>query len=168
MNNSVGRAAVAALGQSVILGTDGIGSDMFEESRVAYFRLREDDVFADMGWPLQALAAGARFAGRRFGEPSLGTIVEGAPADLVVLDRRPPTPLTAANAAGHWIFGLSSAAVRDVIVGGEVVVRNRCLTRLDQVRVAAEAADVAARMWERLERIPAHPFEPGREVTTWR
>jgi cytosine/adenosine deaminase-related metal-dependent hydrolase len=43
MNNAIGRARLDALGPRVALGTDGIGSDMFEESRTAYFRLREDD-----------------------------------------------------------------------------------------------------------------------------
>jgi cytosine/adenosine deaminase-related metal-dependent hydrolase len=160
MNNGVGRPAVSALGPAVILGTDGIGSDMFEESRAAYIRLREDDLAADMAWPLQRLAAGARFAGHLFGEPSLGTLVVGAPADLVVLDRAPPTPVHGGNLAGHWIFGLSAASVRDVVVGGELVVRGRRLTRVDQDAVAAEAAGTAERLWERLGEIRAHPFEP--------
>jgi putative selenium metabolism protein SsnA len=160
MNNAIGRAPVEALGPSLILGTDGIGSDMFEESRVGYFRLREDDVSADMGWPLERLAAGARFAGRLFDERLLGSVAEGAPADLLVLDRRLPTPVDGQNLAGHWIFGLSSCAVRDVIVDGEVVVRDRRTTKVDQDRVAADAAEAAARMWERMQTIPAHPFEP--------
>jgi cytosine/adenosine deaminase-related metal-dependent hydrolase len=160
MNNAVGRAPVSAFGAGVVLGTDGIGSDMFEESRAAFFRSREDADPVDMGWPLQRLAAGAQFAGRLFGEPSLGTIAEGAPADVVVLDRRPPTPVDGRNLPGQWIFGLSSSNVRDVVVGGAVVVRDRRLTGVDQDRLAAAASEAAARLWQRLEQIPAHPFEP--------
>ena len=59
---------------------------MFEESRTAFFRLREDDGGAGGDWPLARLAEGARLAGRAFGEPLLGTLEAGAPADLVVLD----------------------------------------------------------------------------------
>jgi cytosine/adenosine deaminase-related metal-dependent hydrolase len=162
MNNAIGRAPVAAFGDGVILGTDGIGSDMFEESRAAFFRSREDADPVDMGWPLARLAAGARFAGRSFGEPSLGMIADGAPADLVVLDRPPPTPVHGGNLAGQWVFGLSSSNVRDVIVGGDVVVRGGRLTRVDQGRLAADASEIAARLWQRLEAIPAHPFEPER------
>ena len=76
MNNSIGRAAVEALGARVALGTDGIGSDMFEESRAAYFRLREDDVLAGGGWPLERLAESARLAGELYDEPLLGTLAE--------------------------------------------------------------------------------------------
>ena len=111
---------------------------MFEESRTAFFRLREDDVAAGADWPLARLAESARLAGRAFGEPLLGTLEPGAPADLVVLDYAAPAPLDAASFAGHWVFGLSSRHVRDVMVAGEWVVLDRRLTRVDQDELAAD------------------------------
>ena len=42
MNNAVGRAPLGLLGPRVALGTDGIGADMFEESRVGYLRHVEE------------------------------------------------------------------------------------------------------------------------------
>ena len=161
MNNAVGHASLGELGPRVSLGTDGIGADMFEESRAAYFRLREGDLDADPGWPLARLAEGARLAGRIFGEPLLGTIEPGAPADLVVLDYAAPTPLRANSFGGHWVFGLSSRHVRDVMVAGELVVADRRPTRVDQQQLAAEASAEAARLWRRLEEIPPHAFEKG-------
>ncbi len=160
MNNSIGRARLAALGERVSLGTDGIGSDMFEESRAAFFRLREDDGGAGGDWPLQRLAQGAHLAGRAFGEPLLGTLEEGAPADLVVLDYAAPTPVHDGSFAGHWVFGLSSRNVRDVMVAGEWFVLDRRLARADQRQLAAEALLEAERLWRRLKEIPAHTFEP--------
>jgi cytosine/adenosine deaminase-related metal-dependent hydrolase len=38
MNNRVGYAPVAKFGERVVLGTDGIGADMFEEARFAFFK----------------------------------------------------------------------------------------------------------------------------------
>ena len=160
MNNSVGRAPVGSFGPRVALGTDGIGSDMFEESRTAYFRLREDDLHAAMDWPLQRLAEGARLAGRLFDEPLLGTLEPGGPADLAVLDYPAPAPLDEATLAGHWIFGLASRHVRDVMVAGEWAVVDRRLARADEQELAAEAAEQARRLWARLDEIPAHEFEP--------
>jgi cytosine/adenosine deaminase-related metal-dependent hydrolase len=133
---------------------------MFEESRAAYLRRREDDVFADASFTLERMAEGARFAGRAFAEPSLGRIEPGAPADVVVLDGVRPAPLSSTNLAGHWIFGLSAGRVRDVIVAGEPMLLDRRPTRVDLQRVLADAAEAAARLWARLERTPAHPFEP--------
>ncbi len=160
MNNSVGRAAVGAFGRRLALGTDGIGSDMFEESRTAFFRLREDDIATGGDWPLARLAESARLAGRIFGEPLLGTLESGAPADLVVLDYPAPAPVTERSFAGHWVFGLSARNVRDVMVGGEWVVRDRRLARVDQDELAAGALAQAGRLWRRIEEIPAHDYAP--------
>ena len=160
MNNSIGRARLDALGDQVSLGTDGIGSDMFEESRTAFFRLREDDSSAGGDWPLQRLAQSARLAGRAFDEPLLGTLEVGAPADLVVLDYAAPTPVHDRSFGGHWVFGLSSRNVRDVMVAGEWAVLDRQLTRADQQALAAEATVEAGRLWTRLDEIGPHQFEP--------
>jgi putative selenium metabolism protein SsnA len=160
MNNSIGRARLTALGKRVSLGTDGIGSDMFEESRAAYFRLREDDGGTGGDWPLQRLAESAHLAGRAFGEPLLGTLEEGAPADLAVLDYAAPTPVHDGTFAGHWVFGLSSRNVRDVMVAGEWAVLDRRLARADQQELAAAALVEAQRLWQRLDGIGAHEFEP--------
>jgi putative selenium metabolism protein SsnA len=160
MNNAIGRARVATLGDRVALGTDGIGADMFEESRAAYFRLREDGAGTPAEWPLQRLAQGSRLAGGLFEEPLLGTLAPGAPADLVVLDYDAPTPVSDATLPGHWVFGLSARWVRDVMVGGEWVVLDRRLARADQRELAESARGAAGRLWRRLDDLEPHPFEP--------
>jgi putative selenium metabolism protein SsnA len=160
MNNAVGRAPLAGLGGRVALGTDGIGADMFEEGRTAYFRQREDDVESSMSWPLDALAEGARVAGEAFGEPLLGQLKPGAPADVVVLQYPAVTPIEAATLAAHWLFGFGAGAVRDVIVAGEPVIRDGRPVRVDADGVAAEARVAASRLWDRLDEIDVHPFEP--------
>jgi cytosine/adenosine deaminase-related metal-dependent hydrolase len=161
MNNRVGRAPVAALGDRVVLGTDGIDGDLFAESKAAYWRGHEDDPALSPSWVLGRLAAGASFAGRVFGEPLLGRIRQGAPADLVVLDYDPPTPVTADNLGGHWVFGLSSRRVRDVVVDGMVVVRDRRLTRVAEADLRARSREAAEALWRRMDDIPAHTFEPA-------
>ncbi len=160
MNNAVGRAPLAGIRQRLPLGTDGIGGDMFEEARAAYLRLREDGLDVAPDWPLHRLADGARLAGVLFDEPLLGTLVPGAPADLVVLDYDAPTPLSADTLAGHWIFGLGSRFVRDVMVAGEWVVLDRRPVRVDGPEVADAARRQATQLWRRLDDLDAHPFQP--------
>jgi putative selenium metabolism protein SsnA len=160
LDNRVGRSPVERLGARVALGTDGISGDLFEESRVGWLVHRAAGAPIEPSWPLDRLTAGADAAGRCFGEPALGRIQPGAPADLVVLDYRPPTPLDAATWPGHWRYGLSAAKVRDVVVGGRLVVRERRLRLVDPDRLAAEARAEAARLWRRLETIGEHPFDP--------
>ena len=159
MNNAVGRTPLAGLGDRVALGTDGIGSDMFTESQAAFFRHQEDGSPA-YDWPLARLAVGAGVAARAFDEPHLGRIEPGAPADITILDYDAPTPMNSDTLAGHWIFGLGSRHVRDVIVAGEPVVRDRRLTRVDQDVLVAEARSETARLWGILDTIEAHPYGP--------
>lgn len=162
MNNAVGRAPLGALGERVALGTDGIGADMFEEARVAYLRRREEDVGTAMGWPLDRLAEGARVAGDAFGEPLLGHLEPGAPADAVVLRYPAVTPVDADTLAAHWLFGLGPSSVRDVIVGGELVVRDARPVRVDADVVAAATRAATTDLWRRLDTVDVHPFDPGR------
>jgi putative selenium metabolism protein SsnA len=160
MNNAVGHSPFTRRDGRVALGTDGIDGDMFAESTSGFFREREAGLAVPPDWPLLRLAESARFAGAVYDEPGLGTLRPGAPADLVVLDYPPPTPLATDNLAGHWVFGLSSVQVRDVYVAGEQVVADGRSTRVDESEIAAASRDETARLWQRLEEIPAHPFTP--------
>ena len=162
MNNGVGRARLPELGPRIALGTDGIGADMFAESRTAYFRAREDDVLTSPGLVTGFLEAGARFAGRAFDEADLGSIAPGAPADLVVLDYHAPTPVEERNIADHWVFGIGASAVRDVVVAGRFVVKDRRLVNVDHGRLLVEAADEARRLWGRIDELAPHPFTTER------
>ena len=161
MNNAVGHSPFTLRSGRVALGTDGIGGDMIAESQAGFFRAREESLAVPPRWPLARLAAGATFAGRASGEPLLGTLQPGAPADLVILDYPAPAPLTAAGLAGHWIFGLTARCVRDVYVAGDRVVAGGQSTRLDAAALAAGSSAEAARLWARLEGIAPHTYAPG-------
>jgi len=159
MNNRVGHAPVAAFGERLTLGTDGIEGDLFAESTAAFWRAHEDDPSIQPSWVLARLAAGAAFAAQAFAEPLLGRIEPGAPADLVVLEYDAPTPLTAENLAAHWVYGISAANVRDVVVDGVVRVRDRRIIGDGEPSAFASAA--AQDLWERMDAVPPHPFEPA-------
>src|ERR1041385_9263074 len=135
MNNRVGYMAPVG-DRRTALGTDGIGADMFGEAQAAFWRGREQGASSDAGWPLDLLNHGAEFVGGVFDKPRLGSIEPGAPADLVVLDYAARAAVSSDSLGGHWMFGLSSRDVRDVVVAGEVVVRDRRLTKVDQEEVA--------------------------------
>ena len=150
MNNGVGYAPVQAMGERVALGTDGIDGDMFAEARACYLKAREASWATGPAFATERLATGADVVGAVFGEPALGTLEVGAPADLVVLEYASPTPLDAGNLAGHLIFGLTAAAVRDVMVAGRWVVRNRKHLLVDEEDLAARCRASAPALWARM------------------
>lgn len=150
MNNSVGRAPIFEFGAQSALGTDGIDEDMFNESRAAFFRAREDTLDATAERFIEMLSAGARMVSALFDRP-IGTLDPGSAADLVVLRYDPPTDLTAANLAWHWMFSFTPELVESVLVDGRWVLRNGEFCKVDEERLRAEARVEARRLWQRME-----------------
>ena len=151
MNNAVGYAPTAALKRAA-LGTDGMDGDLLAETRAAYLKMRDagrEDAFPAA---LQLLAGGHRLAAALFGLP-FGKLDAGAPADLVVLDYVPPTPLHTDNLGGHLLFGVDRSHVASVMVAGRWVVRARRLTGLDAAAAFARAREAARGLWTRMDRL---------------
>lgn len=154
MNNAVGYASRLPEFRNVVLGSDGMSADLLEEFKFAVFRHRET---SGPWWPDNFLACmdrGNRLLERYF-EPDFpgarfGRIQAGSPADLVVWDYDPPTPLAGANLAGHLAFGLGSRSVRTVAVNGDMIIEDR-QPRFDRAAIMAQAREQAVRLWKRME-----------------
>ena len=151
MNNCVGYNGSLADLRRVVLGTDGIGADMLEEAKFAYFKNRDAGGTLTPGDVARFLQAGCDALAGSFGE-RFGRIEEGFKADLAVLDYDPPTPLVAENLAGHLMFGMGSASVDTVIVNGRIVMENRRFP-WDTGSVFAEARRQAQRLWKEMDRL---------------
>lgn len=152
MNNAVGYASLLPTVRNPVLGTDGMGADMAEEFKFAYFRHREA---GGPWWPgnfLEVLDRGNRLMERYQAGTRFGRIEPGYPADLVHWDYDPPTPLVAENLAGHLAFGLSSRSVRSVLVDGAFVVRDR-IPAFDAAGIAEDGRVQAARLWKRMDEL---------------
>lgn len=156
MNNAVGYAPVAQFRCPVMLGTDGIGGDMFAEARAAWMISRHQAAGLTPADILQMLAAGARRASASL-DVTLGRLEIGAAADVVVTDYVPFTPLAADNLAGHFLFGMSSSNVRSVLVGGDWRLRERVVIGRDTASDTAHARRAAEALWKRMAEIPLTP-----------
>lgn len=158
MNNGVGVTPVESLlraGVNVCLGTDGFPHAMWEEARFAYMlqkvhhrdpRRMAGDVVYDM-----LTTNNASLAAKHFPEATLGTLEEGAHADIIFVDYHPFTPLTAGNLPWQVIFGFHERMVTTTIVGGQILMLNRNLLTIDEERIAAQAREAAPALWERYE-----------------
>jgi putative selenium metabolism protein SsnA len=151
MTNGVGHAPTASF-RDAALGTDGMDEDMLAEARAAFLKMRDEGQDDAFGAAFRMLAGGLRLAAAAFGLP-LGRLEPGTPADLVVLDYRPPTPLAAENLASHLLFGVDRSHVRSTMVAGRFVLRDRRVTTVDELAVLRQARDAAERLWERMQRL---------------
>ena len=156
LNNAVGIADVLTLMQGGILvglGTDAMTTNMLEELRVALWsqHIRAQNPSVGFAEVVSALVANnPQIAARAFGF-QLGELRAGCVGDVILVDYDAPTPLSADNAFGHLVFGISQAAVDTTIVGGRVLMENRRLALdLDEPRINARARELAAKLWKRL------------------
>ncbi len=152
MNNSVGYAPVAKFKSPPMLGTDGIGADMFAEAKHAWFKSCDAKARMSSQQILGMLGASARRAGAALGV-TLGRLDVGAAADVVITDYVPFTDLTSENLAGHFIFAMNSQQVRHVLADGKWVLRDRVVMTCDEGKVRSQTVAVAKRMWERMAKI---------------
>ncbi len=159
MNNAVGTADLPwmlKIGIPVGLGNDGFSNNMFTEMAVAYLvhkqakgdpRTLPADRVIQMIWNHNARIARVLFPGLG---PQFGQLARGAPADVVLVDYHPPTPLTAGNLPWHVVFGMDGTGVDTTIVAGQVLMRHRKLLILDEVAIMAKARELAGRLWQRI------------------
>jgi cytosine/adenosine deaminase-related metal-dependent hydrolase len=148
MTHGVGLCGIA--GNRVALGTDGSDHDVLAEARAYYLRHSEarDGLARETG---ARLAAGQELSAQLFGDPSPPRIVAGARADLTVLDYAPVTPMTPSNVIEHVARGWTSAHVRDTMVGGRFVLRDRKLVNVDERELVLRGRAAAGRLWERMQ-----------------
>jgi putative selenium metabolism protein SsnA len=155
LNNAVGIADVVGLvrrGIPVGLGTDAMTVGMLEELRVGLFaqHLRQDNPSCGFMELTGALVVrNPEIATQLWGFP-IGTLDEGAAADVILVDYLPPTPLNGDTVLGHLVFGISQAAVDTTICGGRILMEGKALTiGIDEVALAAESRRLATALWER-------------------
>jgi len=154
MGNAVGCAPILEMmekGVRVGLGTDGYTCDMLESLKVANLIHKHQRQDAGVAWlqPHEMLfSQNADFASTYFGE-TLGRLVPGALADVIVVDYDPPTPLNAGNINGHVLFGLSGRAVATTVVNGRILMLDRQILVADEHEVMSRARELAQALWQR-------------------
>lgn len=170
-NNGVGRLdvpAVASRGCLVGLGTDGMSSAVLRALRFAFLTHRgtRRDPSAGFDFLPALLANNARVARRFFPEPSLGELTPGAPADVIVLDSVPPTPISTENLFGHLCYGASEGPVRHTVARGKILLEDFRHTTLDIDELAQRARSLAPDLWRRFHSLAWGTSFLGPETTT--
>ena len=131
MNNHVGYGAPTSKTNTILLGTDGIGADMLEESRLAYARLREFDITETPDTVAQWLRNGYE-------------LFPEAEKDTVTLN------YDQIQSPWHVAFTPGTRAT-DVLIDGQYVLKDGLPTRVDLNEIRAKAHEQALRLFERLQ-----------------
>jgi len=155
LNNAVGIANVLELvrrGVRVGLGTDAMTMNMLEELRVGIWsqHLRQENPSCAFMELTDALFVRNPELATQLWGATLGTLEEGAAADIILVDYDPPTPLGDSTALGHLVFGLSQATVDTTICGGRILMEGKRLQiDIDEAALATRSREQARRLWDR-------------------
>jgi len=152
MKLASGIAPVPALlkaGVTVGLGTDGCASnnnlDLFSEMDTAA-KLHKvnamDPTLMDAVTVLKmATIEGARSLGL---QDITGSLEIGKQADVIIIDTHKPHLVPVYNPVSHIVYAAQGSDVKDVIVNGNVLLRNRELFTLDIEDILGKVADIAS------------------------
>jgi cytosine/adenosine deaminase-related metal-dependent hydrolase len=141
-NNRVGFFRGEGLSSRIMLGTDGMHSDMIKSAQAAYFggidpeRAGMIEIYSRLHRVHDYLQENG-FSGD--GENN-----------LVVLDYSAPTPVSAENFLGHFFYGLGARHVDSVIARGRLIVENRRVLTVNEEAVQAMARAGAEKLWRKL------------------
>jgi 5-methylthioadenosine/S-adenosylhomocysteine deaminase len=146
-----------AAGVNLGLGTDGAASnndlDMFEAMRQASFLAKHSthDPTAVKAQDALDMATmgGARVIGM---EQLLGSLEAGKRADLITVSTRSARQTPMYDPVSHLVYVTRGDDVRNTIVNGKILMRERQLKTLDRTTVIADANRLAAKVREAVAR----------------
>ena len=142
LNNNVGVADYSLFGDRILLGTDGMHSDMLRSAKASFLTGQ-----AAEGAGMDTIYNRFRNIHRyvdRYGFEGDGE------NNLVILDYDAPTEINEGNFLGHFIYGIDSRHVESVIANGRLIVENRRLTTVDEGEILGIAREMADKLWRKM------------------
>jgi len=162
MLNAVGVASLLEMmdyGVNVGLGNDGYVFDMFENMRAGYLLQRVARRNPNRPTPQEVLEMCTVNAARAYGLSSLGSLEVGKKADIILV--RPSFTATPYSGSiyGYIVNGISGPQVRDAIVDGQLVMKDRRVLTVDREKAEAKVLKTMERLWGRLGPSPREAVE---------
>jgi len=142
LNNNVGTGVYSSLGPHIMLGTDGMHSDMLRSARAAFFSGQKKDAIDFSGIYQRFRNIHTYIKENNFTGDSDN--------NLVILDYDAPTHMNSDNFLGHFLFGMESSHVQSVISSGRLIVENKKLVTADEQKILLSARKMADRLWAKL------------------
>ncbi len=144
LNNNVGYFNSKWLRNRIMLGTDGMHSDMLQSARAAFLI---GQGFDEIGFD----TAYNRF--RKAHEYLESNNFKGdGDNNLVVLDYDSPTEVNKDNFLGHFVYGLGAKHVQHVISNGKLIVEDRKITTINEQEITKFTREQSVRLWEKMKK----------------
>jgi putative selenium metabolism protein SsnA len=155
MGNAVGVSpALDLMKKSVLvgLGTDGYTADVLESYKTAAILHKHAKGIPSVAWaePPTMLFENNKMIMERFIKGKTGAIAKDHYADIIIVDYKGPTPVTADTINSHILFGITGRHVDTTIINGRVVMKDRVLSDIDEEALMAKSREQAQKLWARI------------------
>ncbi len=142
LNNNVGCFNGEGMGDRIMFGTDGMHSDIIQSAKAAFFvGQRYDNISFQEAYK--------RFRNVHRYIRSNAFSGDGH-NNLVVIEYDHPTDIHKDNFLGHFLFGIHSGHINDVLSDGKLIVHNRILQTVDQEEILFISREQARRLWQKM------------------
>ena len=142
LNNNVGLGDYSACGSNIMLGTDGMHSDMLRSARTSFFVGQGKE-----GISFPGIYERFRNIHKYLQE---GNFKGDHDNNLVILDYNAPTHMNQDNFLGHFLFGIESSHVDSVISSGRLIVENKKLVTASEQDILQFAKEMGNKLWAKL------------------
>jgi cytosine/adenosine deaminase-related metal-dependent hydrolase len=151
MNNAVGLPDISNIPEDIpiLFGTDGMHSDPLKGMKLYYLLLRNMKIDFDRAVHLvkKSFIDQIVFVQRFF--PDYSTLNELDPADFIIWDYCPATPLNASNFWGHFLYRISESRVRSVLKDGRFLMHDFKLSEVDELSVHLNTRTQGERLYSK-------------------
>ncbi len=146
LNNNVGTFTPAGLNGNILLGTDGMYSDMLRSAKAAYM----------VGQKSESASPKEIYTRLRRVHHYLqkNSFTGDGENNLVICDYDSPTPIHCQNFYGHFIYGLESRHIQHVISAGRLIVKNQKVTTVNETTILTHAREMAKKLWQKMADLP--------------
>ena len=142
LNNNVGVTNYRELGDNIILGTDGMHSDMLRSAKAAFLTGQVTEGL-DMAGVYRRFRKVHDYIG------SNGFCGDGD-NNLVILDYDSPTDINEGNFLSHFVYGIDACHVESVISSGKLIVENKKLLTVAEDEILVFSREMGRKLWQKM------------------
>lgn len=144
LNNNVGYFNSRGLGENIMLGTDGMHSDMLRSAKSAFYVGQGFDNIDYSGVYNRFRNAHKYISSNNFSGDGDN--------NLVVLDYDSPTEFNQNNFLGHFLFGIEAKHVQHVISNGKLIVKDKNITTVNEDEILKYSQELSVKLWEKMKK----------------
>ncbi len=144
LNNNVGYFNSRGLGENIMLGTDGMHSDILRSAKAAFYVGKAFD-------NIDFFKVYQRF--RNVHNYIKQNNFKGDEENnLVVLDYDTPTEINQDNFLAHFIFGIESRHILHVISSGKLIVKNKKIQTVNEEEILKYSKKLSKILWDKMKK----------------